>query len=311
MADEFTGDMSAAVEAAFSASTPDAGSTTTGDTTTPAATAPAPEIVTQAALVTTEPVEGPVPYPRFKEVNDGYQASKKELEALAWAKGIRPEHAPHIAQFYNRVSQNPIAMLDEVDALLADPRTAPAVRSWAARTLGTRTASREAPAADVMPEPDLVFEDGRKAYSAERQQQRDQWLLKQFESQIDAKLAPLAERGKAVDQIVADKAYATIQSQAERDARTEIDTLKQQPHFEEHRKDIAAAMEAHPDLTLRQAWAQVFTEKVIPQLAGHQAATVKAKVQAGSANPARPSGAAASAPKDFHDALSAFFPVRN
>ena len=62
--------------------------------------------------------------------------------------------------------------------------------------------------------------------------------------------------------------------------------------------------------TLKQAWAEVFIDKVGPQLAGQHAATVKAKVSAGSANPARPSGAPSGPPKDFDEALRAFFPAR-
>ena len=163
-----------------------------------------------------------------------------------------------------------------------------------------------------MPEPDLVFEDGRKAYSAEAQAKRDRFLLKQWESKIDERIAPLAQKTAANDQYVASQVLDSIKTKATSDAKTEIDTIAQQyPQFEEHKKDVAAAMEANPSYTLKQAWAEVFVNKVGPQLAGQQAASVKAKVSAGSANPARPSGAAPSAPTSFEEALKQHFPARN
>lgn len=161
-----------------------------------------------------------------------------------------------------------------------------------------------------MPEPDLVFEDGRKAYSAEAQSKRDQFLLKQWEAKIDEKVAPLANKSAATEKYVADQVMDSIRVKATADAKTEIETIRQQyPQFEEYEPEVKAAMIADEHLTLKQAWAQVFIDKVGPQLAGQHAAAVKAKVSAGSANPARPSGAPPSAPKDFHEALAQHFPA--
>ena len=162
-----------------------------------------------------------------------------------------------------------------------------------------------------MPEPDLVFEDGRKAYSAEAQAKRDQFLLKQWESKIDEKISPLANKSAATEKYVADQVYSTIRAKADVDAKTEIDTLRQQyPQFDEHKATVAEVMEANPSYTLKQAWAEVFVTKVGPQLAGQSAAAVKQKVSASSANPQRPSGAPSSAPRDFEEALRQYFPNR-
>ena len=157
-----------------------------------------------------------------------------------------------------------------------------------------------------MPEPDLVFEDGRKAFSAEAQAKRDQWLLKQWESKIDEKVAPLANKSAATEKYVADQVYQGIKAKADAEAGTEIESLKQQyPQFWDHRADVAALMEANPKYTLKQAWAEVFVEKVGPKLAGQHAAAVTKKVQAGSgsANPARPSGATQQVPSGFKEHL--------
>jgi hypothetical protein len=316
---EFTGDMSAAVEAAFSsASTPDAGTTSTTESASASTTETPVESVSQEAAepqqaetpTNTEP--GPIPYPRFKEVNDKWTTASKELESLGWAKGVDPSLAQSAIQLLTRAQQNPLAFTEELESLRDHPQFGPQLRSWAARTLGFRNQPRqEMPVAETMPEPDLVFEDGRKAYSAEQLQKRDQFLLRQWESKIDEKIQPLARKGEQVDRIVAEKEFAAIQAKSQADAQSEIESLKQQyPQFWEHRDRVAEVMEANPRYTLSQAWAEVFVKDVGPKLAGQQAAAVKAKVSAGSANPQRPSGAPPNPPRDFEDALRQMFPQR-
>lgn len=313
---EFTGDMTSAVESAFAAaSTPDAGTTTTVETPAPSATETATTDVTQAAPLTettTNQEPGPIPYPRFKEVNDKWTAASKELESYGWAKGVNPQLAQSAIQLLTRAQQNPLAFTEELEALRDHPTLGPQLRSWAARTLGTRFTRPPEQVEEVEPQPDIPLEDGRKVYSAEQQHKREQWLLKQWESKLDAKIAPIAKQGEQVNQIVADREWNRIKGDADVAAKTEIDALRQQyPQFDEHKADVAEAMEKNPSFTLAQAWAQVFVQKVGPKLAGQRAATVKAKVSAGSANPARPSGAPVNAPKDFHEALSQHFPARN
>lgn len=307
---EFTGDMTSAVESAFAAaSSPDASTTTSVETPAPSATETATtDVSPEAAPQTSQTEPGPIPYPRFKEVNDKWTAANKELESYGWAKGVNPQLAQSAIQLLNRAQHNPLAFTEELEALRDHPQFGPQLRSWAARTLGTRVSSRPTDVVtdDVMPEPDLVFEDGRKAFSAEAQAKRDQWLLKQWESKIDEKISPLAQKSQATEKYVADQVYETIKAKADVDAKTEIDSIRQQyPQFEEHKKDVAALMEANPRYTLKQAWAEVFVEKVGPKLAGQTAAAVTRKVQAGtgSANPARPSGATTSVPSGFKEHL--------
>lgn len=314
---EFTGDMTSAVESAFAAaSTPDASTTTSGETTSaPSTTETAPAVVSQEAApseTAQTPEPGPIPYQRFKDVNEKAGKYEKELEALGWAKGVDPRLAQSAIQLLTRAQGNPLAFTEELEALRDHPQFGPQLRSWAARTLGFRNQPRQdAPVAESMPEPDLVFEDGRKAYSAEQLAKRDQFLLTQWESKIDEKVAPLANKSAATEKYVADQVYAGIKAKADSDAKTELDSLRTQyPQFKDHEADIKALMIADSSLTLKQAWAQVFVDKVGPQLAGQQAAAVRQKVSAGSANPSRPSGAPPSAPRDFEEALRQHFPNR-
>ena len=310
---EFTGDMTSAVEAAFAApSTPDASTTTTVETPAPPATEAATEVVSQDAApqvetpANTEP--GPIPYPRFKEVNDKWTTASKELESLGWAKGVNPQLAQSAIQLLTRAQQNPLAFTEELEVLRDHPTLGPQLRSWAARTLGFRNQPRqEQPVQDQMPEADLLFEGGQKAYSAESVQK----LLRQFREEIEGKIQPLAQKSATAEKYVADQVYEGIKAKATDAAKSEIETLRQQyPQFDAHKTEVADVMEANPGYTLKQAWAEVFVNKVGPQLAGQQAAAVKAKVSAGSANPQRPSGAPPSAPRDFEEALRQHFPNR-
>lgn len=313
---ELTGDMTSAVESAFAAaSTPDTASTTTTEAPQPASAVETPvgDVSQEAATsVSTESKERDVPYVRFKDINDKWTTASKELEALGWAKGVDPRLAQSAIQLLTRAQGNPLAFTEELEALRDHPQFGPQLRSWAARTLGFRNQPRQdAPVAESMPEPDLVFEDGRKAYSAEQLAKRDQFLLTQWESKIDEKVAPLANKSAATEKYVADQVYAGIKAKADSDAKTELDSLRTQyPQFKDHEADIKALMIADSSLTLKQAWAQVFVDKVGPQLAGQQAAAVRQKVSAGSANPSRPSGAPPSAPRDFEEALRQHFPNR-
>lgn len=303
---ESTGDMTSAVEAAFAASsTPEPAPTTTTETSSASTTETPVEDVSQAATTSSETPQsqkpGPVEYPRFYEINEKYKAASKELESYGWAKGVDPKLAQSAIQLLTRAQGNPLAFTEELETLRDHPQFGPQLRSWAARTLGFRNQPRQdAPVEDVMPEPDLIFEDGRKAYSAEALAKRDQFLQRQWDAKIDEKISPLATKHAATEKYVADQVMDSIRTKATADAKTDIDTLSQQyPQFNEHKQEVADVMEANPTFTLKQAWAQVFIDKVGPKLAGQQAATVKQKVQAGSANPARPSGATKTVPEGF------------
>jgi hypothetical protein len=313
-----TGDMTSAVEAAFAASSsPEPASTTTTESQPASAVETPVESVSQEAAeptseTTPQQEPGPIPYSRFKEVNEKAQAASKALESLGWAKGVDPQLAQSAIQLLTRAQQNPLAFTEELESLRDHPQFGPQLRSWAARTLGFRNQPRQdMPVEDAMPEPDLRFEDGSKTYSDQQLLKRDQWLIRQMESKFDAKIQPLTRKGEQVDRIVAEKEFAAIQAKSQADAQSEIESLKQQyPQFWEHRDRVAEVMEANPRYTLSQAWAEVFVKDVGPKLAGQQAAAVKAKVSAGSANPQRPSGAPPNPPRDFEDALRQMFPQR-
>jgi len=305
-----TGDMRAEIESAFSAaSTQDAATTVTESSTTPAPATPAPTQTEQAVSQTTTPEAepGPVPYARFKEVNESANLSKKQLEQLAWAQGIKPEHAHEWVKFYQRASVDPVAaVIEQVDTLVRmKPESAASIRSWAARTLGTRQISQEIADPDPEPTPDIQLEDGRAVYSAAQLAKRDDWRERRLESRFDEKLKPLQQNAYKTQ---ADAEYARIAAESTAAGARDVEAMKAQPHFWENRTAIRDKMAADPDLSLREAYAQVFIEKVVPQLNQATASTLQKKVSASSANPSRPSGATPPPPKDFREALEQLGP---
>ena len=308
---DVTGDMTAAVTSAFeAASTPDAATTTTTEPqSAPTSAAPVEGVSAAEPTETTQTTEpGPIPYPRFKEVNDGYQATKKELDALAWAKGIKAEDATGIAEFYRRMQADPVnTILAEVDALMQHEHHAQAMKSHAARILGKRIGGQPQatePAAAEEPQPDVQLSDGSWTYSAKGLQERDAWLQRRWESKIDERIAPLKESSALIERREAERIADQLKSDARTQGLTEVMEMRKQPHFTEHEKDIKAAMLADESLSLQQAYTKVFIDKVIPKLAKGQAAVLQQKTGANSANPSRPSGATPAPAQDFHEEVS-------
>jgi len=309
-----TGDMGAAIEAAFSAATPAADPSPSP--TTPASVSATPETPSPTPEVTATEVEGQaVPYPRFKEVNEQAKTLKAQIERYKWAEKIKPEHASELAAFYERINQNPLALLDEVEELARNPQTAPMVKSWAARTLGTRIAAaaqaQATPApADPEPQPDtwevLEHQDGTKerrpAYSTAQLQAWQTWRERQLESKWQQQIAPLQQ---SAQQLQRERTLLTLKSHATEAGRAELDAMRQKPHFKEHEAAIKAAMLADARLSLKDAYLQVITEQVIPKLTQSTVASLQQKVGASSANPSRPSGAVSGPPKTFRDGLVA------
>jgi len=304
--DEATGDMAAAVEAAFSAATP-AATTESTEPTSAATTQPTQTDSITAATQTPDTDPGPVPYARFKEVNESAKRYEEQLKQYGW---IKPEHHQELQRFYQRVtSENPLeAYLDELGQLVAArPAFAGPLKSWAARTLGTRQQAQiDDP--DPEPQPDIPLEDGRSVYSAVQLQKREAWLERKWESKVDAKLQPL-------QQSFSKREAADIQARIDADAKVygiqTVAEMRTKPHFTELEGDIKQRMLADGNLSLREAYAQSFVEKVIPQLAAGKAATLQQKVGASSANPSRPSGAVAAPPKDFKEALEREFAAQS
>ena len=60
--------------------------------------------------------EGPVPYPRFSEVNKAKNAAEEELKALAWAKGLDAQTLLRSIEWHASAQKDPAAFLRQIYA---------------------------------------------------------------------------------------------------------------------------------------------------------------------------------------------------
>jgi hypothetical protein len=294
MSEDVTGAGSATPSAAASSAAPSTAATdsvaTTASTPAPASGAPASTPETTAAPAT-DP--GPIPYARFKEVND-------QLAELRWAKGI-DRHAISEAERIGRLYQTDrVGYLRNVIAeSLADQELAPLIRSEAARVLaGARGhAAPEPPAI----EPDIPVYDAQgqlvaQTFSADRVQQIVQRAIQEA---IGKEVGPIkqtfaqqqAQAKAAAERQAAEKTIDAIYNRAV--------TL---PLFKDHDKEIAEAMgeftDAHPAEQVYLAWAKV----VLPKLDQKSQAKLLGHLQTQAAGASvAPNASTSTAPPKFRN----------
>lgn len=201
------------------------------------------------APLTPEPPPGPLPYERHKAILDKAYAErdslKAQMEELSWAQQVPAAVRPQIHRIIEmaaRTQGDPVAFAMElVQEAQNDPRHAAALKSHAARILGTRAPSQPA---DEEPGPDIVV-DGHSWYSAAQQAKREQWLTRQLAGQMSAvvqeQVGPLATLAQRVADAEAKQVAAR---EAEAFATTHFEKVSKLPGFKEHQAEISAAFDA-------------------------------------------------------------------
>lgn len=110
-----------------------------------------------------------------------------------------------------------------------------------------------------LPEPDLVFADGRRAFSAEAAAELADWvaegLRQEFNQALEDRLNPLQETHTAVR-------AAQIRMQAHDHASQVIGEASQWAHFGEFREQIADMMDADKRVTVFSAYNRLLQEKL-------------------------------------------------
>lgn len=212
-----------------------------------------------------------IPRARFNEVNERMKAAEEWRKSRAWAEQLDEAHYREMAQWYQRADQDPITFATEyIAGLQQHPTYGPQLRSLAARTLAQGRGQTE----EQEPAPNVAITDAQgnvvgHTYDAEtlakRDAIRDARLIQQVVQQVEQRFSPVV---KTVEQVQAERTKAA----AEQFGRTAYDQLKSLPQFEQHKADIAKALEATqlpPDaseelvlMAAKAAYAQV----VLPRL---------------------------------------------
>lgn len=264
----------------------------------PAASASADTTVPPADQTTGDvtPAEGPVPYARFKEVNEGKKALEDKLTALQWAESVdrgAVERASQLGQLYQRDRAGYIRQV--LAEAVTNPDLAPLVRSEAARVLGAR---QPQPDADIEPDIPVVNDQGQvvsQAFSAERVKQ---FVQRAVTEALTKEVGPLKQTVQSVEQ---ERQQAVIRQQAEQAAAADYQRAQAWPGFTEHQDAIAQAFAEHADWSIQDAYIAVAVPKLQAAAEAKTLEALKTKAAASTVNPAAAVVTSQARPASFHD----------
>lgn len=288
MAEDVAVASSATPSTATPSSTPSASSAPASASATPAPTA--------APVAPSTPAEpGPIPYARFKEVNDQLKAARDYQQKYGWA-----------TQF----EQDPYTFVDAwMDQLAGHPQYGPQLIAKMARTLQSRRGqsapANEEPAPDV-PIVDATGQVTGHTYSAKQLKAWREWDWQQKQGALDQRLQPLEQMRQALEQR---DQIALLQQHAEQTAVQTLTELRQDPYFAQHEGKVKQALMDHPEWgdDVKGAYLHVLRTEVFPGIGQQAEAKVldSLKTQAAGGTPNPGMGATRSTPKfnDFGEAL--------
>ena len=214
-----------------------------------------------------------IPRARFDEVNTKLNELKQWQEQHAWAAQIPRDQLQAMVQRFQQIHADPVTHVQELIAeLQAHPTHGQTLRSLAARTLATR----QQPAAEQMPAPDVSITDGQgnvvgQTYSAEQLARRDAFLRSQMLAEIRKEFAPVVE---TVQQVRDREAQAEAARQAEtfsKDFYAELKGLAAFADVEPQIKaDLIQLVQANQvtdePTALRAATYQLYLKHALPKL---------------------------------------------
>lgn len=275
-----------------------------GATTPPADTATSTQQTVTPAVQTPSTPQGPIPFDvHHKALENARTKAVEEYRArVGWAEQISQQEYQQIRGLSQRLHTDPIAAISElIGELNQNPTHAQALRSMAARALSAARGQGE----PALPEPDLAVTDAQgnvisRAYSAESQAKRDEWLISQVLAKVDERYAPVV------------KTHAEVAAEREQFRREAIATqwkdgfqqeMSQYPGFAEHKAAIGQEVarmlqqfDPNDPRTEEQPFLEALTLRaynrvVVPKLQTAERQTVLRdlhhQANAGSVNPAR------------------------
>lgn len=191
----------------------------------------------------------PVPFPRFKEVNDKYGK-------LRWAEGFDSDRVNKALSLADWLDSNPRGFYDYFGSQLRANGILPAEE--------VKAAVRQAGGSkENIPGPDYRDPNtGATFYSAERMNE----VFASLRQELGQQIQPLNQT----------LGMMQVQARARQDADTMLRQAASWPHFTEYKGQIRNAMASNPNLTLQDAYIAV----VAPELSRAERTTVAAELQA-------------------------------
>lgn len=251
---------------------------------------------TQPATSASEP--GPIPYARFREVNERMKSAEARWSQIQQQYGDlpTPDEYRNAVTMFRQFRQDPVASATELlNALAANEQFRPAVASQAARVLNSLRGM--APKEDPEPQPDLVAENGAPVYSAQQQRAWLQWNQSRMQQAFEAKLA---EATKPLNELRQEREVARVTQHAHQEASRILERAKGWHGFEQHKDEIAKVFREHPDWRLEDAYLHVLHEKILPSMPARIQTQVVADLQQkAAAQSMNPSSTVPNKPPDF------------
>lgn len=275
--------------------------------TTPEAQTPVPAIAEPPQATSEAESVGPIPLDRHKAALEN--ARKKAAEEAA--QQYQQQYGGSL-EVIKALQADPVGTVIQLATeLQSHPAYGQQLRSAAGRMLAAQRGSKQPSAQpEPAPEADLELQDGTQVYSALAQAKREEWLKRQMQAEFGKQLEPLRQLHQRVQR--ADQANQ-MQAQATKEASSRYQAWSQQPHFEEHKADIAKAQteffeQGHDSWTaLGLAYAKVMKDVVLPKLQNQSkqdiVASAVAKAAGRSTNPAASVPAPPGRPKSWREAL--------
>jgi hypothetical protein len=294
-------------------------STTTDSAQPPASATTSPENAPTDSAA--PPESGPIPLERHKAILEDERKQRTDLEAkwqrVAWAEtladaGKSPEQIQQALQLFDGIDGDPAGFLERFySALQEHPQYAPQIRSWAGRVLGgqRQTAAPQPNGGaqphgdDPEPQPDYQDQSGTPFYGAARLAEWGKWRDRQLEARINERINPLLEdRQQAQQRQQLEQQRASVEA----GLRTELETLRKQPHFKEHESKVKAYLASKQwKASLAEAWNHVLVTDVLPSLNSTVKAQTLAELQtqaaASSLKPNSSAPVTQGSPKGFMD----------
>jgi hypothetical protein len=237
------------------------------------------------------------------------KARAEAIQPYQAFSAYNPQELQGIATLAQAIATDPVqAIALQLQAMEGRPESAQALRSLAAKVLGTRVqapAQTAAPETDAMPEADLQTADGMAVYSAAQQAKLRAWdrrqAMAEMQAAMDERLQPLRSVTEAVE-----KERATVQ--ADKAATEAFRPFEADPDFKAHAPAVKALIESDPKLfalagsdpamALETAWARVYRRDVLPARDKATESKVLASLQQrAAASSLNPGGARPSTPK--------------
>lgn len=253
------------------------------EATAPAKEAPAAPVEDDRPLEDSElaQLKGMIPAPRVAKSIDNARAKERETVL----REVQQELAPVLPLVQAITSDVQTGSLNGWRTLmkeyLSHPVLGQQVRSELGRALAQMRGQRP-DAEDVEPEADLQTADGQLVYSAQQLAKREAWRERQWQKQMEQQIAPLKQMHQQVEQA---RTAQQMQQRAVSEAQRLVDHWSKQPHFAEHKADIAKAQAefvkqgTDSGTALGLAYAKVMQDIVLPKL--HQQTNQSLVAQAG------------------------------